>query len=143
MIEQPVEVSRQLSTVSEETEKISDGVRDYFAKLDAPQPNLAPLKLESKLPNKAKLDSSMKAKEDDSHMQSTSIQTGKSEYRANDATACEQPPISSGPLATIGSFIYHNFKCIDNASLIADGKLEPTDLNLMLKHASETSKTDI
>lgn len=143
MVEQPVEDSRQLSTVSEETEKIPDGVREFFAKQEATHPNLAPLKHESDLPDKAKLGLSMKTKEEDSLMQSTDIQTGKSEYHANVVMAREQPPISSGPLTTIGSFIYHNFEFIDNASLIADSNLEPTDLNLMLRHASMTSKTDI
>ena len=76
-------------------------------------------------------------------MQSTSIQTVKPEYSANDAMASEQPPISSGLLTTIGSFIYHNFECIDEASLVADRILERTDLNLMLKHASEMSNTEI
>ena len=78
MIEQPVEDSRQFSTVSEETEQVFDGELEHFAKLDEPNPNLAPLKLESELPNMAKLESSMNAKEEDSPMQSTDIQTGKS-----------------------------------------------------------------
>ena len=91
----------------------------------------------------AKLELSMNAKEEDSPMQSTDIQTGKSEYPANDAMTREQHPITSGPLTTIGSFIYHNFEFIDNALLFADKNFEQTDLNSMLKHASNTSKTDI
>ena len=51
----------------------------------------------------AKLELSMNAKEEDSPMQSTDIQTGKSEYPANDAMTREQHPITSGPLTTIGS----------------------------------------
>ena len=85
----------------------------------------------------------MKAEEEDSPKQSTSIQTGKSEYRTNDAMASKQPSISSGPLATIGSFIYHNFECIDKVSLAADSELQSTHLNLMLKLASKMSNTDI
>ena len=104
---------------------------------------MAPLKHESELKDKANLELSMKVEEEDSPMQSTSIQTGKSEYRTNDAMASKQPSISSDPLATIGSFIYHNFECIDKVSLAAEREFEATHLNLMLKRASKMSNTDI